>query len=192
MAAIAQGRFGATFSLALEGFDSVTVAVSRFGENIRDWRPFWRDYFAPDFYGRIARNFELEGKLAGGWQPLESRYAAWKAAHYPGKTILRRTDRLFNSISWTGDGPGPEGIFRADPSSLELGTSVPYAKWHQLGAVLHQRFISAATLPRRPFLFLVPGMRSTIGRLLHAWAFDRMRAAGLGGPTRSLSTSRFL
>lgn len=189
---IGRTPFGVGFGFEIEGFERVQVSLQRFGESIRDWRPFWRDYFAPWFYRQIERNFELEGRLAGGWAPLEERYAAWKAAHFPGKTILRRTDRLFNSLRFEGGQPGPEGIFRDGHESLEVGTSVPYAIYHQRGAVLAQRFISAAKLPRRPFLFLAPSMRSTIGRLMHTWSHAAIGTSGLGGSERVFAAGRFL
>jgi phage gpG-like protein len=186
-------------TLELEGQDKVDLALSRFGRDVRDWRPFWRDALAPKFFQDVQSNFDREGKMAheGGWKPLAPGYAAWKRRNYPGKKILERTLKLRRSLTWRGSlfspgggrgNLGPGGIFRPTPDSVELGTSVPYAKYHQQGGQRRTgmrggrrgstgRFIR--TLPQRKFLFFVAGTR--YGRILHRWVLDTRDAAGLGG-----------
>src|ERR1051325_6389958 len=43
----------------------------------------------------MVRRFEQEGP---GWLELKPATVAYKATHFPGKTILRRTDALFLSF----------------------------------------------------------------------------------------------
>lgn len=74
------------------------------------------------------RQFATQGGFSGGWRPLSPRYAEWKAHHYPGKTILRRTDDLWRSLT-----EGPD-IAIIEPGYMILGTSVEYAQAHQEGA----------------------------------------------------------
>ena len=161
------GLGGLMFRMQMAGFEEIQVSLSRFGERIKNFKPFWMEYVAPTLYRDIRRNFETQGSYVGGWRPLSPAYASWKARHYPGKTILRRTDALFRSLQFDGAQPGPEGIFVADETSMVLGTSVPYAKYHQFGG------------RARRFLFLPTQARSIYGRLLHAFAVDQAAQAGL-------------
>lgn len=155
------------FRMQLAGFDEVKVSLSRFGERIKNFKPFWLDYVAPTLYRDIRRNFETQGSYVGGWRPLDPGYASWKAKHYPGKTILRRTDALFRSLSFDGSQAGAGGIFVADETTLVVGTSIPYAQYHQFGD------------KARRFLFLPKQARSIYGRLLHAFAIDQADQEGL-------------
>ena len=77
--------------------------------------------------------FRSEGAHGGGnkWQKLSPKYRQWKARHYPGKTILRRTDRLWHSLTVPTH---PDFIYRTALQSLLIGTKVPYAIYHQKGA----------------------------------------------------------
>lgn len=96
-------------------------------ERIVDMRPAWEALQAR-FLRVERRQFESQGRYSGGWAPLSPRYAAWKARHYPGKTILRRTDDLFRSLT-----EGPE-VAVLEPGYMVLGTAVEYAEYHQQGA----------------------------------------------------------
>lgn len=170
IAAAPAGLGSLIFRMEVDGFEPIRVSLSRFGERIRDFRPFWIEYFAPAFYRDVHRNFETQGGfIEGGWKPLSPAYARWKAQHYPGKTILRRTDALFRSLQLTGSTPGPDGIFEPDARSLVLGTAVAYARYLQRGT---DRMVA------RPFLFIGRQARSTFGRLLHRFAVDQADEAG--------------
>lgn len=87
----------------------------------RDMRPAWRRIIA-DFVAMERQQFATQGSLTGGWDPLTPEYAAWKAEHYPGKPIMRRTDRLWASLT-----EGPQ-VREEHARSLRLGTTVPYAE----------------------------------------------------------------
>lgn len=77
------------------------------------------------------RQFASEGAAgaSGRWRPLSERYRRWKERRYPGTEILERTGRLMRSlVGRTGD-----TIETSSVRLLRLGTSVPYARFHQLG-----------------------------------------------------------
>lgn len=164
---------------------AINVALSRFGGLISDFEPFFREDLAPAIFDKVASNFKTEGSHSGGgggrdaggrflaagglWKPLSPTYAAWKAKHFPGMPIMRRTDRLFRSLTYDGGRVGPEGIARFGKRSAEIGTSVPYG-------ILHQR--GTRHMPARPVLVLVSS--ETAGRLLHRFTVDAMKQAGLG------------
>ena len=91
-----------------------------------DATPAW-EMLAESFLDTERKQFATQGGLSGGWRPLSDRYAAWKAAHYPGKPILQRTGDLARSLT-----EGPQ-IRVIEPHQMVLGTDVDYAHWHQLG-----------------------------------------------------------
>lgn len=92
-----------------------------------------------------ASNFTGEGYMVGGWAPLQPQTAAWKAKEgYPPLTLMR-TGELFRSVAMMS---GPPNEIR--PKSMQFGTNVDYAKFHQYGA-------PRAHLPKRQIIFEPPG-----------------------------------
>lgn len=118
-------------AITLPGLDPLVRGLSRMRVDIDDWRPFWTKYFAPFFYRMVQQDFLLEGGGSGAsWAPLSPAYQQWKSARGFGNRILVRSGALKASLS----GPAAAGaIFHANADSLEVGTSVPYALFHQLG-----------------------------------------------------------
>lgn len=105
--------------------------LARFTDGIADWRPIW-NVFGDTFYAYLSGQFQSEGAegLGTPWKPLSAQYAAWKAKHFPGKPILQRTGALMASLT----GPKAAGsVFAPMPKSLTIGSTVPYALYHQLG-----------------------------------------------------------
>lgn len=121
--------------------------------NAEDLRPAWRE-LQRRFLKLEARQFATEGGYSGGWTPLAPRYAAWKARRFPGKTILRRTDELWRSLT-----EGPD-IAILEPHYMILGTSVAYAEPHQRGG---------GRLPRRRVVELSDGERREWVKVLQSF-----------------------
>src|SRR3990172_9586013 len=119
------------FQLTFEVDGDVQLArsFSRFADNIKDARkPFGE--VADDFKEIEDKQFKSEGSYgSGGWMPLSSNYAEWKAKHYPGTKILERTGRLWASLaSKTSD-----TIRDIKKLEMTVGTSSKYAIFHQRG-----------------------------------------------------------
>ena len=75
-----------------------------------------------------AANFTSNGLPVGGWAPLDPVYAAWKMARFPGAPPMVQTGRLFASLT------GATASFETmTNTSITIGTSVEYAKFHQYG-----------------------------------------------------------
>jgi phage gpG-like protein len=161
------------FQFSIDGQDLVDVALPRFRQQLGDLREFWVRYAAPKLYRDIERNFEEQGVLSetAGWTPLSPGYAAWKAKHYPGRPLLVRSGALKESLTFDGDGPGPEGLFEASRDGLIFGTRIKYARHHQRP--------TGSRPPMRRILFLMKGASETFGRLLHAFALDVAKKSGL-------------
>lgn len=114
----------------VEGEQQLDRTFTRFTELVSDLRVIWPGVIE-DFREIEKQQFAGQGIGGGGrWQPLSSGYAKIKAREYPGKTILRRTDRLYNSLT----GNTADSITRAEPRSLAIGTRVVYGRYHQRGA----------------------------------------------------------
>lgn len=149
------------FTLALPGLQPLSVGLSRLRTAIADWTPFWTDRFAPFFYRMVQQDFVLEGGGSGSsWAPLSPAYAAWKASHYPGKGILVQSGALKASLA---DPNAVGAIFRTTPTSLEIGTSVPYALYHQLGT---------GRMPQRPPMRVNAAFMSVMGKEMQKFVQD--------------------
>jgi phage gpG-like protein len=141
-------------TLQVDGITEFDRTFTRFTELIEDLREIWPAVME-QFYKIMAEQFAAEGKgRSGRWKPLSRRYAIVKARQYPGKTILRRTDRMKDSlVSRTKD-----SVFILERDRLTLGTRVFYAIFHQRGT----RKMPA----RRMFDFAEP-QRVMIQRAIH-------------------------
>jgi hypothetical protein len=120
-------------SFEVIGLDKVRVGIAEILKACQDLRPFWRDVFAPKYFGQVQDLFATGGRARGGrgrfksgaWAPLSPKYRIWKQLHYPGRPILVREGDLQESVRWGGTGVGHGGIFDARPSFVIAGTSNP-------------------------------------------------------------------
>ena len=104
--------------------------------------------------------FATEGEAIGTrWESLSPNYAAWKAKRYPGKTILRRTDTLYHSLTKRS---AKGTVYVPEKQALRIGTDISYAKYHQSRE-------PRRSLPRRPFIMLTPAMMTNFSKLIHKY-----------------------
>jgi phage gpG-like protein len=96
-----------------------------------------------------ASNFATNGLPVGGWSPLSPAYAAWKMARFPGAPPMVQTGRLFASLT------GATASFETmTNTSISIGTSVEYAKFHQYGTT---------KMPKRKIVFEPPLFAKKLG-----------------------------
>lgn len=115
--------------MEVNGLVEFDRSFTRFVTGLTNQRQIWEDLI-PEVQSILADQFKAEGQgRSGKWKPLSLGYAAIKLKQYPGKTILRRTDRLINSLT----GRTADTILNIGNSSLEYGTKVFYASFHQTG-----------------------------------------------------------
>jgi phage gpG-like protein len=120
-----------TFDIEIEGVKQVSRAMAVREDRVQDLRTVWREV-AADFARLEKTVFNKEGAL-GGWQRWKALAPATqkeKARKYGGNKILVRSGRLRMSLT---NPTSPEFVFISMPLSVELGTRVPYAKYHQKG-----------------------------------------------------------
>jgi len=117
--------------MAVAGTVEMDRGLARFTDGISDWRPIW-PVFADTFYAYIRSQFSSEGEegLGAKWAKLSDSYAAWKAKHFPGKPILQRTGALIASLTGAS---APGAVYQPQPHSLTIGSTIPYALYHQTG-----------------------------------------------------------
>ena len=93
----------------------------------KDFKPVFR-WAKQELERANEANFTASGLPAGGWAPLNARYASWKSTHFPGRPMMEITGRLRDSLTRL---VGPAN--KIDRMSAEFGTDVEYAKFHQYG-----------------------------------------------------------
>lgn len=126
--------------------------INRFSNGVSDFR-----IVAPTILTTlrsiVADQFATQGR--GLWRPLSKRYAAQKAQKYPGKTVLRRTDRMYDSLVKRT----ASSIVSINKNELTYGTSVPFASFHQTGT---------RKMPARKIIALTEGDKDKIIKAVQA------------------------
>jgi phage gpG-like protein len=105
-----------------------------------------------------AANFASNGLLTGGWAPLDAKYGAWKAARFPGAPPMVRTGKLFSSlVNLTNTAT------RATNTEFQFGTTVSYAKFHQMGT---------EKMPKRQIVFVPRKYAEWLGSSYASWVVE--------------------
>lgn len=140
------------------GFAPLALMLDRFSENVVDGRDIF-DAMADAFASTQEQNFKSSGAVYGGWAPLSPRYAAWKAAAYPGAPILTREGHLRRSLTQR-----PLGVEDIAARRMVIGTDISYAGYHQKGT---------SKMPARPMINPPTGQElREYGSILHRFAFE--------------------
>ena len=155
------------FRLTMRGRGSVMARIQGLAERAADASPAF-EAVGSEWLAEFRDMFHSEGSSAGHpWEPLQVDYAVWKEEHFPGQTILRRTDRLYDSLTEPG---GPDNIFEVGPNSVRVGTTVPYADYHHEGT---------PKMPQRS-LAVGPEFRQIAAEMVASW-LDGGQATTRGG-----------
>jgi hypothetical protein len=117
------------FVAEIQGSVQLDRAFNRVDQEISDFRNFWPGVVLA-FYEIETAQFQTEGAqgASGQWAALSPAYKIFKEREFPGKTILRRTDALYESMT----GPDAlDSILRPEKEELTIGSALPYALIHQ-------------------------------------------------------------
>lgn len=136
-------------------------------DSLSDLRPVWPNVIR-EFYLIEAEQFQSEGAAgaSGKWAALSNVYAKYKQVAHPDKPILRADDELFESLT----NPEAAGaILRPDEQELTIGTSVPYAAFHQRGT---------RRMPARPPISLAESQKRRIQKAIQTGLVRFVREAG--------------
>lgn len=152
-----------TATTEVHGDSQLGIAFGRVAEIFRDFTSVF-EKIAPRFYGIIRKRFRDEGP---GFAPLSPRYAALKRRLYGDKTILRATDKLYESF--TPQSPG--NINRITKTTAEFGSSVPYGIFHQQGT---------SRMPARPPIEITPQHELQFAQIAIKDLNEKIKAMGFG------------
>ncbi len=150
------------------GDTQIDRALSRFGDEIKDFRPVWQQ-LRGDFLRIEREQFRTAGARGGAtWRPLSPSYAAWKAQHAPGQPLLVLEGEMRNELT-TGHGM----VTTMQPLHMRLHPTNPRALWHQRG--------TSRGLPSRPVVMLNPGDKIRWLKMMHEYVWNAARKRGLMG-----------
>lgn len=124
--------------------DRAVRRLQLYAEHLSSWPILWVE-IGHALADAEREWFESEGD--GSWKPLDPDYAARKAQLFPGKTILRATDELFESLT-----DPTKAMTLAGPDSLLFGSDVTVGNYKL--AALHQEGTSKMPA-RKPFVSIV-------------------------------------
>ena len=145
------------FSIA--GQTEVMRTFSRWADALTDFGPALED-IADDFLKLEATQFSGEGKAgSGGWPALSTKYAAWKALHYPGAKILERDGWMRDSLTVKD---APFQIREITSTQATMGTDVKYAIYHHFGT---------KRMPARSPIELSETDKTRWGKLVHEFLY---------------------
>lgn len=143
--------------------ERIAVPLTKLAQAVSDFRRFWSEYFAPQFFVDVRDNFAAEGRFVGGWRALSPKYAAWKLKKYGPKPILEATGRMKRTFRIGA----PGNIMRVTRARAVFGSSDPKVPFHNRGT---------ARMPQRKILYF-RSMR-VYSRLLAEFVRDEMQQAG--------------
>jgi hypothetical protein len=87
---------------------------------LKDLREVW-DRFIPNIRHRHQYTFQhVASPFGEAWAPLSTKYAQWKAKHFPGKRVLERTGELRRAASDKG---APGQFIQMDPLAFTFAVS---------------------------------------------------------------------
>lgn len=193
------------------GDQALAAAIDQSVKNIRNWKPFFRDFIQIVLEPGVAEQFLTEGKSGNTpWAPLAESTIARRtrggirgslglSGGFGNLDILRRTNRMYQSFFG-----GADHVQKMTNQTLTWGTSVPYAPIHQTGArapsqgslfahrgkkaYARPRGAQGGVIPARPILVFSEKMRSqtnvAISRFAARIANDsgfKIRGVTLGG-----------
>lgn len=121
-----------------------------------------------EFHQIEREQFASEG-AAGGvkWKELSPAYAKQKLKRYPGKTILRASDRMFKALT----GSGGDAVVVKEPHEFGIGTSLDYPLYHMTGT---------NKMPARPPVNFSESQKTRLTKVMQAGIITEIRRGASG------------
>jgi phage gpG-like protein len=128
------------FSIEVEGKEQLLSSFLEVQEGVVDLRKLgtW-DWVATEFRKIEKEIFDSEGSASRGgrWKELSTKYKERKLRKWGPVPILQASGKLYRALS----GTSPDSVFEKEAQSMAIGTSLPYARYHQTGT---------KRMPKRP------------------------------------------
>jgi len=156
------------FTATLEGVELFDRAFNRLDQGVSDFRGVWPEA-SGTIYNIFSRAFDTEGAstAAGKFKELTPSYAKGKALEFPGQTILKAENTLYESMI---DPEAADAIFIPERDQLTIGTRDLKARAHQFGL---------GNLPARPFISFTESDRREIQKSLQRGLLQFVRSLGV-------------
>jgi len=144
--------------LEVDSIDRMTKSFAAIPRRTGHLEAAWNEWL-PVWYQANRRMFKEQGP---GWAPLSGNqgsnnprgwYGRWKRGAYPGKTILRREDFLYRSLTRRGS---RYSIAQIGARTLRLGTSLAYSRILEEGS---------RSMPARPHVLVTAGAFEVLSRI---------------------------
>lgn len=149
---------------------SFAAAFERAGDNLKDFGRYVFPRVQTVLEEAEQQQFDARGKgpAIGNWAALSTRYAKWKAVHYPAKPLLERSGQMREGLTSKSS---PYAARDYSATMMNFGTvGVPWASYHQTGTP----FMPA----RSPFDFGAD-FEEALTKAARLGAIDAIRAARL-------------
>ena len=121
------------------GAEPFVSQLHKWEDNLRDATPAFEAMAEYQTTVVNKRQFDQLGSAeTGKWAPLSPLYGRWKARVRPGAPLMVFDGDLREDMTVPG-----KGVYYITPTSMTVGTALPYAKYHQKGTPM---------MPARPLL----------------------------------------
>ena len=142
-------------SMSVRGAEVVATNFAQMANLAGNYSDAW-DKVADELMKGTLRQFLSGGRRGGGsWKRLTKNWLDYKLRHGYDRRILFMEHPLSRSVT-VKDAAGQ--VMRKTPTTLVFGSSIEYAKVHQLGG--------GRNIPARPFLKVLPSDRKKIDKIL--------------------------
>ena len=151
-------------SVNVRGADVVANNFAHMANAAGNYRPAWDDV-RDEIMRNTLRQFLSGGRRGGGsWKQLTKPWLKYKLSRGYDRRILFMEHPLNRSVT-VRNAAGQ--VYRTTPTTMIFGSSIEYAKVHQLGG--------GRNIPARPFLKILPGDRKKINKILSDHLMDAYR-----------------
>jgi len=137
-------------------------ALSRFGENVRDFSPVLEEIH--DAFIQIEQEqFDTQGGRSNPWEPLRPTYAQWKQKYFPGLPILVLTGALRSEM--------------VNPQTEITPHTLRMSPYNDLKAIFHQK--GRADMAARPVIDLTEADKLDWMKRIHRFIYEKAKEGGL-------------
>jgi len=166
------GLLGLT--MEVDGVPQIARVLGVAMDRVKNLQPVWSD-LADDFVEREQMLFQREGAVPGWskWAPLSMDYINYKRRKGWSTRILVARGTLRDSLT---NRHHKDFYFRAGPRRFEIGTRVPYARYHQRG-------VPKNNLPKREPIRVTEAQRRHWVKLIQKFLLEsgQMESMSIGG-----------
>jgi phage gpG-like protein len=162
------------FTVDVDGTAEFDRAFNRVEHHIADLTPVWAEVKQQVF--EIEQDqFQSGGAkgASGKWAELSPKCEEVKIRKYGTFAVIAgpliATERLYRSLSRETE----DTVYIAEPQEMTIGTSVPYAGYHQKGT---------SKMPARPPISLSGDQKKQIQKRIQRKLLDYVRETGLSDP----------